>query len=91
MREASSLFCFIIADFILNLIMLLLLDIDDKKAAGFMKLIKDQSYIKAKPISAPEAELLEEIAEIKKAFKNVEKIKSGKLKGRSAEELLDEL
>lgn len=71
--------------------MLLLLDIDDKKAAGFMELIKDQSYIKALPISVPDAELLEEITEIKKAFKNAERIKSGKLKGRSTEELLNEL
>jgi hypothetical protein len=71
--------------------MKLLIDISDNKAAGFLELIKNYSYVKAKPISVPDAELLEEINEIKKAFKNVEKIKQGKLKGRPAEELLNEL
>jgi len=71
--------------------MLLLLDIDDKKAAGFMELIKDQSYIKTKHISSLDAELLKEIKEIKQALKNAEKIKVGKLRGRPAEDLLNEL
>ena len=71
--------------------MLLLLDIEDNKAAGFMEMIKDHSYVKARSISAPDAEILKEIKEIKEAFKNAEKIKSGKLKGRPAEELLNEL
>jgi len=71
--------------------MKLLIDIADNKVAGFMEIMKSYSYVKAEPISAPDAELLEEIKEIKKAFKNVEKIKAGKLKGRSAEELLNEL
>lgn len=71
--------------------MKLLIDISDNKAAGFLELIKNYSYVKARPISAPDAELIEEINEIKKAFKNVEKIKEGKLKGRPAEELLNEL
>jgi hypothetical protein len=71
--------------------MKLLIDISDNKAAGFLELIKNYSYVKAKPISVPDAELFEEINEIKKAFKNVEKIKQGKLKGRPAEELLNEL
>ncbi|HWZ16225.1 MAG TPA: hypothetical protein VNW95_13385 [Mucilaginibacter sp.] len=71
--------------------MKLLIDISDNKAAGFLELIKNYSYVKAKPISVSDAELFEEINEIKKAFKNVEKIKQGKLKGRPAEELLNEL
>jgi hypothetical protein len=71
--------------------MKLILDIADDKAAGFMEIIKHYSYVKAKPISSPDAELFEEINEIKKAFKNVEKIKAGKLKGRPVEELLNEL
>ena len=71
--------------------MLVLLDIEDKKAADFMKIIKGHSYVKAQPLSAPDAELLKEIGEIKNAFKNVEKIKAGKLKGRPVEELLNEL
>jgi len=69
--------------------MKLIIDIADNKAASFMELIKDYSFLKAKTISVPDAELFEEISEIKKAFKNAEKIKSGKLKGRPAEELLE--
>ena len=71
--------------------MKLLIDIADNKAAGFMRIIKNYSYVKAKPLSIPDAELFEEINEIKKAFKNAEKIKAGKLKGRPAEELLNEM
>jgi hypothetical protein len=44
-----------------------------------------------KPTSASRAGLFEDLKEIKKAFKNVEKIKSGKLKGRPVEELLSKL
>jgi hypothetical protein len=71
--------------------MKLLLDIADNKAASFIEVIKNYSYVKAKPISAPDADLFEEITEIKRAFKNVEKIKAGRLKGRPAEELFNEL
>jgi hypothetical protein len=56
-----------------------------------MELIKNNSDAKVKPISAPDAELFAEIAEIKKAFNSVTKIKAGKLKGRPASELLNEL
>ena len=71
--------------------MKLLLDIADNKAATFIEVIKNYSYVKATPISVPDAELFAEIGEIKKAFKNAGKIKTGKLKGRPAEELLNEL
>jgi len=62
--------------------MKLLIDIQDNKAAAFIEIIKSYSYVKAKPLSAPDAELLEEIREIKKAFKYAGRIKTGKLKGR---------
>jgi len=71
--------------------MKLLIDIADNKAAGFIELMKSYSYIKTKTISAPDAELFEEIKEIKKAFKNAQRIKSGKLKSRPAAEFLNEL
>jgi hypothetical protein len=71
--------------------MKLLIDIADNKAADFMKMIKNYSYVKSKTISPPEAEIFEEIKEIKKAFKNAELIKAGKLKGRSATEFLNEI
>ncbi|MBC7916135.1 MAG: hypothetical protein H7Y07_18680 [Pyrinomonadaceae bacterium] len=71
--------------------MKLLLDIKDNKAAAFIELIKSYSFVKAETISATDAELFNEIKEIKTAFKNAELINSGKLKVRSAEELLNEL
>ncbi len=71
--------------------MLLLVDIQDTKAERFMELIKNNSDAKVKHISAPDAELFDEIKEIQEAFKSVEKIKTGKLKGRPASELLNEL
>lgn len=71
--------------------MKLVIDIADNKAASFMKLIKDHSYVKAKPLSIPDAELLEEIKQIKKAFKIANQIKTGKLKGRPAEDFLNEI
>jgi hypothetical protein len=49
------------------------------------------SYLKTKYLSAPDAELLEEIDEIKNAFKHADQIKAGKLKSRTAEEVLNEL
>ncbi len=68
--------------------MKLLLDIKDNKAEAFIELIKSYSYIKAQPISLPDAELFAEIKEIKNAFKNVERMKSGKLKVRPVDDLL---
>ena len=44
-----------------------------------------------KPPTAVAPEVLQEINEIKRAFKNVDQIKAGKLKGRPAEELLNKL
>ena len=71
--------------------MKMLIDIADSKAASFRDLIKEHSYIKAKPLSKPDAVILDEIMHIKKAFKNLDKVKAGKLKTRPASELLNEL
>lgn len=71
--------------------MLLLVDIEDKKADSFMDLIKKNSDAKVKTISTPDAAIFAEITEIKKAFTNAQKIKAGKLRGRPADELLNEL
>ena len=71
--------------------MLLLVDIDDKKAADFIEMMKGYSYLKTKPLSASDTELLKEIDEIKKAFKHSQQLKDGKLKSRPANELLNEL
>lgn len=71
--------------------MKLLVDIKDNQAVVFFEMLKNYSDVKVKPVSKQDANLLAEIKEIKKAFKSVKKIKAGKLKGRPAAELLDEL
>jgi len=71
--------------------MILLIDIADNKAEGFMDMIKNRSGIKAKSISARDAELFAEIKEINKALKNVDLIKAGKLTSRPVEDFLNEL
>jgi len=71
--------------------MLLLVDIDDNKAADFIEKMKNYSYLKTRALSASDQELLKEINEIKNAFEYADQIKAGKLKGRSADELLNEL
>ena len=71
--------------------MKLVIDIADNKAESFMELLKSYSYIKAKPMAAPDAAVLEELAHIKKAFQLADKVKSGKIKSRLASEFLNEL
>lgn len=68
--------------------MKVLLDIPDNKAAFFMELLKNFSFVKAKPISPEKAQLL---LELKEAIENLNLVKEGKLKARSAKELLHEL
>ena len=70
--------------------MKLIVDLAENKVASFMKMIKELD-ITAEPVSNPDAELLKEIKEIKKAFENAEKLKSGKLKSRPIDQLLNEL
>ena len=71
--------------------MKLLIEIEDAKAAAFIVMLKDYSFLKAKALSGSDAQLLDEIHEIKKAFKYAKQIKSGALKGRPAEDLSNEL
>lgn len=68
--------------------MKVLLEIKDDKAAFVLEVLRNFSFVKAKPLSAKKAQLLEEIAE---AVHNVNLAKSGKLKPRTLTELLDEL
>lgn len=68
--------------------MKVLLDIRDDKASFFMELLKDFSYVKTKKLTDANSTFLNELAE---AVEDVRLIKAGKLKGRPAEELLDEL
>lgn len=68
--------------------MKVLLDIQDNKALYLLEVLKGLSYVKTKTISNEKAQL---IGEIKEAVENLQLIKQGKLKSRSAKELLNEL
>lgn len=71
--------------------MKLLLDIKDNKAAAFLKMLKELTFVKTETITASEAELLKEIKIIKEAFEDAKHVEAGKLKTRSAQDLLNEL
>ncbi|MEI6059542.1 MAG: hypothetical protein WCR72_02485 [Bacteroidota bacterium] len=68
--------------------MKVLLEIPDHKAAFFMELLNSFSFVKAQTISPEKAQLL---TELKEAVDNMNLVKEGKLKARSAKELLHEL
>jgi len=68
--------------------MKVLLDIKDNKAMHLMEVLKGLSYVKTKTISNEKALLIEEI---KEAVENLNLVKKGKLKARSAKDLLNEL
>jgi hypothetical protein len=71
--------------------MKLVIDIADNEAEGFIELLKSYSYVKAKPLSAPDAAVLEELSHLKKALSLGDKVKSGKMQSRPAAEFLNEL
>ncbi len=68
--------------------MKILLDIKDNKAAFILELLKNFSFVKAKTLTPYKAKVLEDV---KEAVEEMKLIKAGKLKGRNAEELFDEL
>ena len=68
--------------------MKVLLDIKDNKAHHLMEVLKGLSYVKAKTITPYKAKVLEDL---KEAVEELNLIKSGKLKARSAEDIFDEL
>ncbi len=68
--------------------MKVLLDIKDNKAEFVMELLKNFSFVKAKPLTSTKADVLEGI---KEAVEEMKLIKAGKLKARNAEDLFDEL
>jgi len=68
--------------------MRVLLDIKDSKAVSLLEVLKGLSYVKTTPISSEKALLMEEIRE---GVENLKLIKQGKLKGRRAKDLLDEI
>ena len=68
--------------------MKVLLDIKDKNAPSLLEVLKGLSYVKTKTLSDEKALILEEI---KEAIDNLKLVKQGKLKARSAKDLLNEL
>ena len=68
--------------------MKILLEIKDNKAAFVMELLRNLSFVKAKPLTDTKAQLLEEM---KEAVEEMKLVKSGKKKARNAEEFLNEL
>lgn len=68
--------------------MKVLLDIKDDKAVFVLEVLKNFSFVKAKPLSEKKAKLLEETQE---AVNNVTLAKLGKLKPKPLNELLNEL
>lgn len=71
-----------------NYLMKVLLDIKDEKVSFFMELLKNFSYVKAKPLSNYKVEVFEGLQE---AIEEINLIKEGKAKGTPARELLNEL
>ena len=68
--------------------MKVILDIKDDKAAFFMELLKNFSFVKAKPITPNKAEVLEEL---KEAVEELSQVKAGKKKAQPLSEFLGEL
>lgn len=68
--------------------MKVLLDIKDSKAPYLMEILKNLSFVKTRTLTSPKAQFLEELRE---AIDEVNLIKAGKLKGRPARKLIDEL
>ena len=68
--------------------MKVLLDIKDDKAIHLMEVLKSLPFVKAKTISDEKALLIEEI---KEAVDNLNLVRQGKMKARSAKDLLNDL
>jgi hypothetical protein len=68
--------------------MKIILDVKDNKADFMVELPKNFPFVKAETITPAKAQLLKEL---KEAVDNMALVKKGKLKGRPAKELLNEL
>jgi hypothetical protein len=68
--------------------MKLLVEIKDEKAAFFYELMHNLKFIKVKPLTSTDAEILEELQE---AVENMKLVSQGRLRGRPVEDLLNEL
>jgi hypothetical protein len=68
--------------------MKVLLDVKDNKAEFVMELLNSLSFVKAEPLDRKKEKFL---GELKQAVEEVKLAKAGKLKLKSAKQLLDEL
>lgn len=68
--------------------MKVLLDIKDSKALHLLEVLKSLPYVKTKPLTDANAQLLSELRE---AVEEMKLIRSGQKEARDAEEFLDEL
>ena len=68
--------------------MKVLLDIKDSKAPYLMKVLKGLPFVKTKQLTLYKAKVLEDISI---AMNEIALINEGKLKGRDAEDLINEL
>lgn len=68
--------------------MKVLLDIKDGKAQPLLEVLNGLSYVKTKQLTEEKAQL---VSEIREAVENLKLVREGKLKARSAKDLLDEL
>jgi hypothetical protein len=78
-------------DLFLNAMKQVILSVPDKKYEFFIELIKNLEFVKGVEEVSKEPGKKEIIAGIRQAVEEVKLIKAGKLKGRPAQELLDEL
>lgn len=68
--------------------MKVMLDIKDNKADFVMELLNNLSFVKATPVSPHKKKILKDL---KQAVEEMKLIKAGKLKGRNARDLINEL
>ena len=68
--------------------MKILLDIKDDKASFILEILKNFKYVKTKQLTETDSRFF---SELKEAVEEVNMIKAGKLKGKLAEEWLNEV
>ena len=68
--------------------MKVILEVKDSKADFVMELLNSFSFVKAKPLTPYKEEVL---LDIKQAVEEIKLIKTGKLKGTPARDLINEL
>lgn len=68
--------------------MKLVVEVKDSKSDFLLELLASLPFVKARRISPEKAEIIESV---RNAVEEMKRVRTGKLKGRSAKALLDEL